>query len=55
MKQRQYSYDDRTMRVRKAGFNFLGLLGNALKVLLVSLSLFIVLYFILAAFLSTDT
>lgn len=55
MKRRQYSYDDRTMRVRKAGFNFLGLLGNVLKVLLVSLSLFIIFYFVLAAFLSTDT
>ena len=54
MRPSRYSYDDRTMRVRKAGFNFLGLLGNALRIILVSLSLFIVAYFILATFLSTD-
>lgn len=54
MKLRQYSYDDRTMSYRKAGFNFLGLLGNVLRILLVSLSLFVVAYFILARFLSTD-
>ena len=54
MKRRQYSYDNRTMSYRKAGFNFLGLLGNVLRILLVSLSLFVVAYFILARFLSTD-
>ena len=54
MKRRQYSFDIHSMSVRKAGFNFLGLLGNVLKVLLFSLSLFIVAYFILAKFLSTD-
>ncbi|MCR5560280.1 MAG: M23 family metallopeptidase [Bacteroidales bacterium] len=54
MKLRQYLYDSRTMRYRKAGFDFLGLLAGVFKVVLVSLSLFIVAYFILAAFLSTD-
>lgn len=55
MKREQYSFDSRSMRYLKAGFNVLGFLGNVLRVLLVSLTLFIVLYFILATFLSTDT
>ena len=54
MRRDKYSYDNRTMSYRKAGFNFLGLLGNVVRILLVSLSLFIVAYFILATFLSTD-
>lgn len=54
MRRDKYSYDNRTMSYRKAGFNFLGLLGNVVRILLVSLSLFVVAYFILATFLSTD-
>lgn len=55
MKPSKYSFDSRTMRYLKAGFNVLGFLGGVLRVLLVSLTLFIILYFILATFLSTDT
>lgn len=55
MKQKRYEFDGRDMRYRKARVNVLGFLGTVLKVVLVSLSLFIVLYFILATFLSTDT
>ena len=55
MKPRRYSFDRRSMSVRREGFDFLGLLGNVVRVLLVSLSLFIVAYFILANFVSTDT
>ena len=55
MKERKYEYDGGQMRYRKARFNVLGLLLNVLKVFLVSVSLFTVLYFILATFISTDT
>ncbi len=55
MKPSRYEYDNKSMRYRKARFNFLGLISNLLRVILVSLSLFVVLYFVLAAFISTDT
>ena len=55
MKQRRYEYDGSSMRYRKARFNVLGLLGTVLKVVIVSLSLFTVLYFLVATFVSTDT
>lgn len=55
MKQREYEFDHKSMRYHKARFNILGLLATVLRVFLVSLSLFVVLYFILATFISTDT
>jgi len=55
MKQKRYEYDGSSMRYRKARVNVLGFLGTVLKVVIVSVSLFTVLYFILATFLSTDT
>lgn len=55
MKERRYEYDNKSMRYKSAGFDFAALLSTVLRILLVSLSLFVVLYFILASVLSTDT
>lgn len=55
MKPSQYEYDDKSMRYRKARFDFIGLLGVLLRAFIVSLTLFVVLYFIFATFISSDT
>ena len=55
MKKRQYEFDLRNVSVRKVGFDLLKLLIGILKVFIVSLSLFIVVYAVVANFVSTDT
>lgn len=55
MKKKQYEFDLRNVSVRKVGFDILKLLIGVLKVFIISLSLFIVIYAVMANFISTDT
>ncbi len=55
MKRQKLEYDIKNMKYRKVGFDFLKYLLLALRVIVVSLSLSIVLYGLFATFISTDT